>query len=847
MMKTNKFKVESMSCASCKAHVENAVNSLNGVNSCSVNLLTNSMEVSYEDSLSTSQIIKAVKKAGYNAYVDNSKNILIKNNDKETKQLIFRLVASLILLVPLFYLAMGYMLNWPIFSLDKNLILLATLQLIFSSLIIAINNKFFVSGSKALFHGGPNMDTLVMLGTGVSYIYSIVIYILMCINKENSNYLMHLSMNLSFETAGMVPSLITIGKTLESISKGKTTNAIKGLLELAPKTAHKIENGKEVTINSSELEVDDLFLVKPGEYFPADGTILSGLSSVDESSLSGEPLPIDKKEGDYVKTGTINLYGALTCKANKVGDETTLNQIIKMVETASGTKTKISRIADKVSAFFVPTVIIISIIVFVCWILLGNNFVEQNNIEQSLLSYSINKAISVLVISCPCALGLATPVAIMVASGLGAKRGILFKSAATLEECGKIQIIALDKTGTITMGKPYVNKIILNKNADECELLKIAYSLESKSEHPLAKAIVIYCENNNAILDNVDNFKSLIGKGVYGEISGKKVYGCSESYLEELHIKNTLKNEIVSYIDQGKTALYFVREHSLLGAIIVEDKIKEDSIKAIKKLQNLGLEVVMLTGDTYKSAKNIAKQIGITNFVSNVLPDQKLEIISKLQKYGKVMMVGDGINDAPSLSKADVGVSIASGSDIAIDSADIVLTKNSLLDVYGAIRLSQKTLLNIKENLFWAFIYNIIMIPIAAGAFAPFGLTKLMPWMGAAAMSLSSVCVVINALRINLIDIYKERKIQTKKININMDDLLNNKIEDVTKKSIRIEGMMCEHCQNRVKNALLNIDGINEVSVSLVDKCATITCSKNIDNKIIEKAIIDAGYKINNK
>ncbi len=842
MIKNEKYKVGGMSCSACQARVEKAVNKVPGVISCSVNLITNSMLVDREETTSAEEISKAVKDAGYTASIDKSEKISLKGDSKETKILIFRLVSSVILLIPLFYFAMGFMVNWPILGLENNLIILGIIELVLSLSIMVINHKFFINGTKAIFHGGPNMDTLVALGSFVAFIYSLILFVIMCVNFDNSNYLHHLAMNLSFETAGMVPTLITIGKMLESISKGRTTNAIRGLLELTPKTAHLIRDGKEETVDTDSLQVGDTILVKPGEYFPIDGMVIEGTSSVNESSLTGESMPVDKSVDSEVKSGTINLYGALTVKATKVGNETTINQIVKMVETASSTKTKISRIADRVSGIFVPVVIGISLIVFTFWMLLGEDFIVSHNIEQTRLSYSIAKAISVLVISCPCALGLATPVAIMVGNGKGAKNGILFKTAQVLEEAGKVNIVVLDKTGTITEGKPFVTNIVTNKGIDKNDLLKLAASIEAKSEHPLAKAIVENATANGIKSVDVSEFTSLPGFGASAVIDNKKIYGCSDTFLTKLGVFNPIKDEVDRYKNEGKTPLYFLSEDTVFGTIIVADKVKEDSKEAISSLTKMGVTPIMLTGDNSVTAKYIADEVGISHFVSDVLPDQKLDVIKKLQSLGKVMMVGDGINDALALTQADVGVAIGKGSDIAIDSADIVLTKSSLKDVYAAIRLSKKTLLNIKENLFWAFIYNIIMIPIAAGVFAPIGLDRLQPWMASAAMSISSICVVLNALRLNLINIYKHNnKEKVSDIVIDIDSTKNEGVNEM-KVTLEVKGMMCVHCVKHVHDALMSVDGVSDADVSLEKGTAIVSLSKEVDVKSLIDAISNAGY-----
>ena len=861
-MKTNeKYSITGMSCASCVAHVDKAVRKIPGIKEVNVNLLTNSMLVSYEDNVHPEDIIKAVKDAGYNASQNqpstknqDSSNLKEELEDKETPILVRRLILSLILLVPLFYIGMGYMLNmayhqviFPLGEFGKNEFLVGLTEMTLAFIIMLINKKFYISGFKALLHRQANMDSLVALGSGVAFLYSFIMMFVMSYYAKNNAWedVMKASMNLSFETAGMVPTLITIGKTLESYSKGKTTSAIKSLLDLAPKKAHVIRDNQEYTIPVEEVVLNDIFLVRPGESFPVDGIILEGQSAVDESALTGESLPVDKTVGMKVSAATINQNGALTCKATRVGNDTTLHQIVKMVEEASSTKTKISAIADKVSGVFVPIVISISLIVFLCWLFFGGNFVASFDDETTTLTYAIEKAISILVISCPCALGLATPVAIMVGNGKGAKEGILFKTAKALEETGKMEYIVLDKTGTITKGKPSVTDIIPLEIPKE-ELLSIAASLESKSEHPLAKAVVLKAKEENLSLDECLDFKAQIGQGIQGRINQKEVYAGNANLLRQ---KGLLTNELETLSKelalQGKTPLFFVQENVVLGLLAVADTIKEDSLSAIKEFKDLGLTPIMLTGDNYLTAKAIASKVGIEDIVSDVLPDGKQDVIKKLQQYGKVIMVGDGINDAPSLTQADIGIAIGAGSDIAIDSADVILTRSTLLDAAKAIRLSRHTLLNIKENLFWAFFYNLVMIPVAAGVFAPLGLAKLRPWMGAAAMALSSVTVVLNALRLNLYHL-SNTKSHRKEKRKPVPELLstqnkNEKIEQ--QKRIPVTDMMCENCVSHVTKALESIDGVNKAEVSLEHLEAIIHLSKEVDDQTIIKAIKDAGYK----
>ena len=853
-MKINeKYHVTGMSCAACSARVNKAVSKIDGVKEVNVNLLTNSMVVSYEDKVNSDTIIEAVTKAGYGASLleqEEKKEIKKENfKDEETPKLLKRLIISLILLIPLVYLGMGYMLDWPLGALKEELLVLALIEMSIAFVIMLINKKFFISGIKALFHGGPNMDTLVALGSGVAFIYSFInIFILAYYVNHGDTSMMNMTMmNISFETAGMVPTLITIGKTLESYSKGKTTTAIKSLIDLAPKTANIIRDEKEITVRLEEVKVGDIFIVRPGESIPVDGEVVSGLSSVDESALTGESLPIDKGVGDLVKSATINKNGVLTCRAIRVGEETTLSQIIKMVENASMSKANISRIADKVAGIFVPIVIGIALLVFGGWIIWGQSFLDNHHdIHNNLLSYSIERAIAVLVISCPCALGLATPVAIMVGSGKGAKNGILFKNASTIEETGKTDFLLLDKTGTITKGKPSVTDIYVCDGFNENELIQIAYSLEYPSEHPLSIAIKEYGNEKRLNLLKVEEFEIIPGKGIKGKIDESICLAGNIKFIKEngIDTKN-IKSKTEEYTNQGKTALLFVKDMQIIGIIAVSDEIKEDSKEAIRLFKNLGITPIMVTGDNNNAARYIANQVGIDYVVAEVLPEGKLDVINEVKKVGKVAMVGDGINDAASLTASDIGIAIGSGSDIAIESASIVLMKSSLMDAYAAIRLSQHTLLNIKENLFWAFFYNIIMIPIAAGCFSSLGLYRVMPWMGSAAMALSSVFVVSNALRINLFNPYK---IKHKTIRVNLSEDMKNRLTNIEykgdismKKEFKIEGMMCMHCVAHVKEAINKVNGVSDVEISLEKKNALV--EGNFKDEEVIKAVNDAGYK----
>lgn len=849
-----KYHITGMSCAACSARVFKAVSNLKGVKEANVNLLTNSMVVSYDENVtSPKKIIEAVKKAGYGAElikIDNAQASITKEEliDKETPKLLRRLIVSLVLLVPLFYFGMGFILNWPLGALKEHLWLLSLLEMLLALSIMIINKKFFVSGFKAITHKSMNMDTLVMLGSGVAFIYSFIMMILLFTSSSHDSQHMYM-MNISFETAGMVPTLITIGKTLESYSKGKTTNSIKALMDLSPKTALVVRDNKEIEVLVEEVKLNDIFIVKPGMSIPVDGEVISGVSSIDESMLTGESIPVDKEVGSLVKSATINQNGVLTCKATRVGNETTLNQIISSVERAANSKAKISQLADKVSGIFVPVVVIISILVFLGWFIFGKDFVSSHtDIESTLLSYSIERAIAVLVISCPCALGLATPVAIMVGSGKGARNGILFKNAEAIEETGKVSYIILDKTGTITKGKPSVTDVI--SFIDEKELLEIAYSIESNSAHPLAIAVNNYAKENNIKLRNVSHFENISGKGLKCYIDNELVLVGNSTFLNEQKVDlKEHEKEVEKLAKIGKTPLLFAKNNKLIGIIAVSDSIKEDAIETIKNIKALGIVPIMLTGDNELSASYIASLVGITHVISGVLPEGKEEVINYIKKYGKVMMVGDGINDAIALTSSDIGMAIGNGNDVAIDSADVVLMKSDLKDSYAAIRLSQYVYLNIKENLFWAFIYNLVMIPIAAGVFSALGLYKLAPWMGSAAMALSSVFVVLNALRINLFNPYK-RKVKHKEVKV-PEELLNynnckidNKEEVAMQKVLKIEGMMCMHCVAHVKEALEGIKGVKSVEVSLDKGTAILELEKEVKDKVFIKAIEKAGYKV---
>lgn len=828
------YNVTGMSCAACSARVEKAVSSVDGVSSCSVNLLTNSMGV--EGTATSKEIIEAVEKAGYGASL-KTKNKKAKSNsddelkDTQTPKLVNRLVASLVFLAPLMYISMGHMMwGWKLPSfMENNHIAMGLAQMLFAIIIMVINQNFFISGFKGLIHKSPNMDTLVALGSGASFVYSTYALFAMTVaqTKGDMSAVMSYMDDFYFESAGMILALITVGKTLEAYSKGRTTDALKGLMSLSPKTANVIRDGKEITVDIDDVSVGDVFVVRPGESVPVDGIVIDGESAVDESVLTGESLPVDKAVNDKVTSSTINKSGFLKCKATRVGEDTTLAQIINLVSDASATKAPIAKLADRVSGVFVPTVIAIAIITFIVWLIVPKPF-----------GYALSRAISVLVISCPCALGLATPVAIMVGNGKGAKNGILFKTAVSLEEAGKTQIVVLDKTGTITEGKPKVTDVI-PVGISENDLLQLAYSLEIKSEHPLAKAIVEKAEEMQISSLDIKDFESKTGNGLCGTLDNFKIYAGSSKYISTVCDISSVKSDIERLSNDGKTPLLFAKNEKLIGVIAVADTIKQDSPEAIKQLKNMGIRVVMLTGDNKRTADAIGKQTGVDMVISDVLPDGKEAVVKKLQAFGKVAMVGDGVNDAPALTRADVGIAIGAGADVAVDSADVVLMNSKLSDVCSAIRLSRKSLTNIKENLFWAFIYNIIGIPLAAGVWIPITGWTLNPMFGAAAMSLSSFCVVMNALRLNFVNITSpksDKKI--KEINIDYTE------EFKMTKIIKIDGMMCPHCEAAVKKALEAIDGVTSATASHTEKQATVELSKDVDTAVLEQAVVDAGYTI---
>lgn len=827
-----KFNVTGMSCAACSSRVEKAVSKVEGVQSCSVSLLTNSMGV--EGSASEESIIAAVEKAGYGASVAGAEKKQSAETDqlkdKDTPVLMHRLIASVGFLAVLMYISMGHMMwGWPLpaFFADNH-IAMGLAQLLLCVIIMVINQKFFISGFKGLIHRSPNMDTLVALGSGASFVYSV--YALFAMTdaqvKGNAELVMSYMHEFYFESAAMILTLITVGKMLEAHSKGKTTNALKALLNLAPKKATLLIDGKETEVTVDKVKKGDVFVVRPGESIPVDAEITDGSTAVDESALTGESIPVDKVVGDTVSAGTINKSGFIKCSATAVGEDTALSQIIKMVSDAAATKAPVAKIADKVSGVFVPVVIVIAVVTIAVWLLCGQT-----------VGYALARGISVLVISCPCALGLATPVAIMVGNGMGARKGILFKTAASLEEAGKTQIAVLDKTGTITKGEPKVTDVIPFE-ITENELLKYAYSIEAKSEHPLAKAIIVKAEELSLNPYDVTDFKAESGNGLSAEYNGEKIIGGSKKYISSLiNISNDISSRADSLSKEGKTPLFFMKGDKLLGIIAVADVIKEESPKAIKQLQNMGIKVVMLTGDNERTAKAVGKLAGVDEVIAGVMPDGKEKVVAELKKQGKVLMVGDGINDAPALTRADIGMAIGSGTDIAIDAADVVFMKSKLTDVPAAVRLSRKTLRNIHENLFWAFIYNVIGIPLAAGVWIPLLGWQLNPMFGAAAMSLSSFCVVTNALRLNFFDITnpkKDRKIKYK----------SKKDDNAMTKTMKIDGMMCSHCEGRVKQSLEGLAQVSQAEVSHKKGTAIVTLTAEVSNDVLKKTVEDQGYNV---
>ena len=851
------YNVTGMSCAACSARVEKAVKKVPGVTSCSVSLLTNSMGV--EGTASPAAILSAVQEAGYGASPKNASASKTSDAsadldalaDHETPKLKRRLIASLGFLLVLMYFSMGHMMwGWPLpHWFDGNHVAMGLVQLLLAGIVMVINQKFFINGFKGLIHGAPNMDTLVALGSMASFVWST--YALFAMTRAqvdgNDALVMHYMMEFYFESAAMILTLITVGKMLEARSKGKTTDALKSLMKLAPKTATLVRDGAEVTVAIADVQKGDVFVVRPGENIPVDGVVLEGTSAVNESALTGESIPVDKAVGDKVSAATTNQSGFLRCEATRVGEDTTLAQIIKMVSDAAATKAPIAKIADTVSGFFVPAVISIAVVTTIVWLLLGHE-----------LGYALARGISVLVISCPCALGLATPVAIMVGNGLGAKNGILFKTAASLEAAGRTQIVALDKTGTITEGAPRVTDLLPAEGVTETELLTLAAALESRSEHPLAKAVLADAEAKAITPPEVTDFAALPGNGLAAKLDGMDIYAGNAAFIQtKLTLPAALAQQAEKLASEGKTPLFFGGAGRLLGVIAVADTIKEDSPEAIRQLQNMGIRVVMLTGDNQRTADAIGRQAGVDEVIAGVLPDGKEAVIRQLQASGKVAMVGDGINDAPALTRADTGIAIGAGTDVAIDAADVVLMNSKLSDVPAAIRLSRATLRNIHENLFWAFIYNIIGIPLAAGLFIPFGLT-LNPMFGAAAMSLSSFCVVSNALRLNLFDLHSTRHdhktaspaaapVQSAAENNKKSDAEAPEVktkDHTMKKTLKVEGMMCGHCEARVKKALEALPEVDEAVVSHEAGTAIVTLNAEVADDVLKNAVEAQDYKV---
>lgn len=836
--------VTGMSCAACSARVEKAVSKVPGVTSCSVSLLTNSMGV--EGTATEQEIIKAVKDAGYGASKKGEGAAKVQPaqalagedmlKDRETPVLKRRLIASVGFLIVLMYFSMGHMMwGWPVPGFMKdNHVMMGLLQMLLTITVMVINQKFFISGFKGLIHRAPNMDTLVALGSGASFVYSTYALFAMTDAQMHGDMdaVMSYMHDFYFESAAMILALITVGKMLEARSKGKTTDALKGLMKLAPKTAVVIRGEKEVQVSIEQVQKGDCFVVKPGENIPVDGEVIEGNSAVNESALTGESIPVDKAVGDKVSAATVNQSGYLKCRATRVGEDTTLSQIIQMVSDAAATKAPIAKIADRVSGVFVPMVITIAVLTIIVWLIAGQS-----------IGFALSRGIAVLVISCPCALGLATPVAIMVGNGMGARNGIMFKTAVSLEETGKMQIVALDKTGTITSGEPKVTDIIPAAGVTEDTLLKYAYALENKSEHPLARAILEKAKEENAGIEEVTGFQALPGNGLTAILDGHTLYGGNHTFISsKVSVDGDIQKKAEKLAEAGKTPLFFGNEDRLLGVIAVADVIKEDSPQAIKELQNMGIHVVMLTGDNERTAKAIGQQAGVDEVIAGVLPEGKEQVIRKLKEKGKVAMVGDGINDAPALTRADMGIAIGAGTDVAIDAADVVLMKSRLSDVPAAIRMSRATLRNIHENLFWAFFYNIIGIPLAAGVWYPLFRWKLNPMFGAAAMSLSSFCVVSNALRLNLFKMYdasKDKKLKAKK------EKKRSKKEDKTmKKIMHIEGMMCGHCEAAVKKALEALPQVDEAVVSHEAGTAELTLNAEIADDVLKKTVEDRDYTV---
>ena len=847
------YQVTGMSCAACSSRVEKAVSAVPGVTSCSVSLLTNSMGV--EGSASPETIIQAVADAGYGASLKKSgenKAGSVQPNyddmlkDTETPKMKKRLIASVVLLIPLMYVSMGHMMwNWPLPSFfEGNHVAMGLVQLLFTIAIMVINQKFFVNGVKGILHKSPNMDTLVALGSGASFVYSV--YALFAMTGAqvagDGEAVMSYMHEFYFESAAMILTLITVGKMLEARSKGKTTDALKSLMKLAPKTATVIRDGREAEVGIEQVRIGDHFVVRPGENIPVDGIVIEGTSAVNESALTGESIPVDKEKGDSVSAATLNQSGFLRCEATRVGEDTTLSQIIQMVSDAAATKAPIAKVADRVSGIFVPAVITIAVVTIIIWLLAGQS-----------IGFALARGISVLVISCPCALGLATPVAIMVGNGMGAKHGIMFKTAVSLEETGKTDIVALDKTGTITSGEPEVTDMVPAEGYSEEKLLLAALALEQKSEHPLAHAIVRLAQEKQMTCDAVEEFEAVAGNGLTGTQKGVRLTGGNRKFIESrVKIPAEIAKAADSLSEQGKTPLFFAEGEKLIGMIAVADVIKKDSYQAIQELKNMGIHVVMLTGDNERTAKAIGSQAGVDEVIAGVLPDGKEEVVRKLKEKGKVTMVGDGINDAPALTRADIGMAIGAGTDIAIDAADVVLMKSRLLDVPAAIRLSRATLRNIHENLFWAFFYNVIGIPLAAGLWYPIFGWKLNPMFGAAAMSLSSFCVVSNALRLNLFAMYDARKDKKHKNHKKQTMITTDQNKEVKeekeinemKKTMEIKGMMCGHCEARVKKTLEAIEGVTEAVVSHESGTAIVTMSTEVADDVLKSAVEAQDYEV---
>ena len=832
------YTVTGMSCAACSARVEKAVSGVKGVTSCSVSLLTNSMGV--EGTASAEEIIAAVREAGYGASLKKGSNHQTAQlssgedalKDRETPVLKKRLLASLGFWLALMYFSMGHMLwGWPLPPFfNGNHVAMGLLQLLLTVIVMVINQKFFISGFKSLWHRAPNMDALVALGSAAAFVYSTFALFAMTdaqVRGQMDAVLVYMD-EFYFESAATILTLITLGKMLEARSKGKTTDALKGLMKLAPKTATLLRDGVETTVPIEQVAKGDIFVVRPGENIPVDGIVCEGTSAVDESTLTGESIPVDKSAASPVSAGTLNQSGFLRCEATRVGEDTTLSQIIQMVSDAAATKAPIAKVADKVSGVFVPAVIAIAVVTVIVWLIAGQT-----------VGFALARGISVLVISCPCALGLATPVAIMVGNGMGAKNGILFKTAVSLEETGKVQIVALDKTGTITQGQPRVTDILPAEGMSEAELLSIAYALEKKSEHPLARAINQRAEQDGLAAAEVEQFQALPGNGLTAQLNGSNLLGGSCQFISgQLAVSETMKASSEKLSEEGKTPLFFAKDGALCGIIAVADTIKEDSPRAISEMRNMGIHVVMLTGDNERTAKAIGAKAGVDEVIAGVLPDGKESVIRQLQQKGKVIMVGDGINDAPALTSADIGIAIGAGADVAIDAADVVLMKSSLSDVPAAIRLSRATLRNIHENLFWAFIYNTIGIPLAAGVFIPLLGWQLNPMFAAAAMSLSSFSVVTNALRLNFFRMHDSKRDHTIK---------NTTVKKETKpmtKTLKIEGMMCGHCEMHTKKALEAVDGVASAEVSHKTGTAVVTLEKEVANEVLKKAVADQGYKV---